>query len=181
MTLIEVLKRYAAPAYCGKDTMHDLSHIQRVLRAVAEISPHYHGRFDEEAVVCAAYLHGFIYRDEEGVAGWLHEQAVPPEKVRRIVQAAWESQKDADPQTLEGMILHDAHLVEGGRTFLVVKPMVTGSARGQSLAETVAYIETHVLGQGRCCLPEAQAIYDDMQAYAAEFMAELKHGLSGSL
>jgi len=71
---------------------------------------------------------------------------------------------------LEGKIAHDAHMVEGGKTFLVVKSLVTGTARGQSLEETLDYMNRNILNKGQCCLPEAVQMYAEKQAYLKDFM-----------
>ncbi len=33
--------------------------------------------------------------------------------------------------------MHDAHVLEGGKTYLIVKTLITGSVRGQSLVDTL--------------------------------------------
>ncbi|MBX2872992.1 MAG: hypothetical protein KTR30_12850 [Saprospiraceae bacterium] len=50
-----------------------------------------------------------------------------------IIEVAWESQKEERPTTPEGLLLHDAHLLEGGKYFEIIKSLITGSVRGQSL------------------------------------------------
>ncbi|MGL4337470.1 MAG: hypothetical protein ACRCST_11325 [Turicibacter sp.] len=82
------------------------------------------------------------------------------------------------PQTLEAKILHDAHMSEGGgKTFLIVKSLITGSVRGQSLEETIDYIETHLLHKGQCYLAEAQEVFYQQQVFTKIFMEDLKKGL----
>lgn len=98
--------------------------------------------------------------------------------INKIITTAWESQKDRSAQTLDGKILHDAHMIEGGRTYLIVKPLITGSLRGQTLNQTIKYIEENILEKGCCYLPEAQEIYNKQQEFAESFIKELKDGLS---
>ena len=86
--------------------------------------------------------------------------------IDRIISAAWESQKDEEAKTIEGKILHDAHMIEGGKTYLIVKSLITGSVRGQTLELTIKYIEENILDKGVCYLPEAQAIYNEQQEFA---------------
>lgn len=78
---------------------------------------------------------------------------------------------------MEGRILHDAHMIEGGRTYFIVKSLITGSVRGQTLEQTIDYIENNILDKGLCYLPEAQEIYDEQQAFAKDFIVSLKEGL----
>lgn len=55
------------------------------------------------------------------------------EDIEVIIKVAWESQRPEIPETLEGKILHDAHVLEGGKTYTVVKTLITGSVRGSRL------------------------------------------------
>ncbi len=89
-----------------------------------------------------------------------------------------ESHKEAEPKTIEGKILHDAHLIEGGKTFMIVKSLITGALRGQTLQETIEYIEKNLLGKFRCYLPEAQKLYKEKEKFTQEFLKELKTSLS---
>lgn len=94
-----------------------------------------------------------------------------------IVKVAWESQKDEKAETVEGMILHDAHMVEDGKTFLNVKSLITGYVRGQSLEETISYIDMNVLGKGHCYTKRAKEMHQNALKFADEFIGELKNGL----
>ena len=59
-------------------------------------------------------------------------------------------------------ILHDAHVLEGGKTYTVVKTLITGSVRGQSLEETLSFMQKNVLGANKCYLPETIKMCNEM-------------------
>lgn len=174
---ISALKEFAASYYQNKDIMHNFSHIEKVLNAVNRLISIIGENIDMEVIVYAAYFHGFIYSYENEIAEWLKNNDISEEKVKFITKVAWESQKSEIPDTLEGMILHDAHMIEGGKTYLIVKSLITGSLRGQTLEQTISYTENNILGKGCCYLSEAQKVYDDQQRFAAEFIRDLKEGL----
>lgn len=69
-------------------------------------------------------------------------------------------------------------MIEGGKTYLIVKSLITGSVRGQTLKQTIEYIENNILGKGICYLPEAQIIYYHQQEFAKAFVKDLKEGLA---
>ena len=73
------------------------------------------------------------------------------------------------PETLEGKILHDAHVLEGGKPYLVVKTLITGSVRGQSLLDTLKYMEGNVLDKNSCYLPETIPLCEEMNEYTNRF------------
>ncbi len=171
---IAAIEGFVAPFYAAKDTMHGLAHIRRVLKKARYLARDDTDQFDTLALTYAAYLHALIDQEEPRIRRFLESQGLDAERVERIVRAAWESQKEERPQTPAGIILHDAHLLEGGRTFLVVKSLVTGTARGQSLEETLTYMEERVLGRFTCYLPEAQRLYAEKEAYARAFLDDLK-------
>ena len=131
------LVEFVKPYYADKDIMHNMWHIELVEKMVEKIVKAGDYRVDSESLSLATYFHGFIYRDEDAIVQWLKNNGYSDERIRKSIQIAWESQRKEIPETLEGKILHDAHVLEGGKTYLVVKTLITGSVRGQSLTETL--------------------------------------------
>jgi uncharacterized protein len=172
------LLEFVTPYYEGKDIMHDLSHINRILLYVEKLLKMGNYKADIVIIKYAAYFHGFIYNSEQNIIRWLDNQELTRDVIDKIITAAWESQKDEAAQTLEGKVLHDAHMIEGGKTYLIVKSLITGSVRGQTLEQTIKYIDNNVLGKGTCYLPEAQALYYQQQEFAKGFINDLKVGLA---
>ena len=90
-----------------------------------------------------------------------------------------ESGKESHPQTREGAYLHDAHLIEGGRTFGIAKCLVTGALRGQTLEETLDFIESNLLG--RFTQDKYEMIVDvEQEEFTREFVAELRQALGNA-
>ena len=174
---LEALKAFCKPYYRNKDIMHDMWHIELTGQWIARIVEMGRYAVDTDSLTCALYFHGFIYSAEEHIRDWLASQCVREEQIEQIVRIAWESQRSEVPETLEGKILHDAHVLEGGKTYLVVKTLITGSVRGQSLKETVDYMKKNVLDKNQCYLPETIGLCDEMNAYAREFIGELERGI----
>ncbi|WP_346868379.1 MULTISPECIES: hypothetical protein [unclassified Clostridium] len=175
----EKLIEFVTPYYKNKDIMHDLSHIERILKYVERLvkSIDYKVDIDIDILIYGAYFHGFIYNSEKNIIQWLQSQNMSRSMIKKIINASRESQKDEEAITIEGKILHDAHMIEGGKTYLIVKSLITGSVRGQTLEETIKYIEDNVLGKGTCYLPKAKMIYREQQEFAKAFIYDLKVGL----
>lgn len=173
-TLLSRIYEFAGPLYSGKDTMHDLSHIERVSRRANQLSRNV--ECDSFVLSAATYLHGVIYSHEAEIRTLLHEERLEPDRVELIVHVAWESQKESTPVTIEGRVLHDAHMMEGDENFIITKTLVTGSARGQSLSETVEYFERHI-DDNECVLPENKTEYEQRKAIAVKFMTSLRASL----
>lgn len=171
------LREFAAPYYEKKDIMHNMWHIELTERWMERIIRLGGYEVDEEALRCALYFHGFVWSDEAAIRAWLGEQGMEKSRVELIVKIAWESQRSEIPETTEGKILHDAHVLEGGKTYLVVKTLITGSVRGQSLQDTVEYMKKNVLDANRCYLPETTGLCDEMNEYARRFVCELEAGI----
>lgn len=58
-----------------------------------------------------------------------------------------------------------------------MKSLITGTLRGQTLEETIEYIEKNILGKFTCYLPEAQNLYEDKEEFARRFLRDLKESL----
>lgn len=175
MLTIQEIESFVGPDYAGRDVVHGLAHIHRVLRLARRMAEsHEH---DPDALTLGAYFHGTIYLKEPGIRSFMEASDLPSGLVDRVIQAAWESGTTADPQSIEGALLHDAHLLEGGKTFMVTKCLVAGTSRGQTVEESIRFMEQNVLGRFHCCLPESQAPYEERERFAREFLDDLKANL----
>jgi uncharacterized protein len=169
------MESFLGDDYASKDIMHGLSHVHRILGLARELgASHPH---DPEVLMIAAYCHGVVYSKESDIRSFLARGGMRADLVDKAIKASWESQTDGIPETIEGVLLHDAHLLEGGKTFIITKSLVTGTVRGQTIDQTIRFIEQQVLGRFRCALPEAQAAYEQKEAYARDFLADLKRHL----
>jgi uncharacterized protein len=105
---------------------------------------------------------------------WLTEREFDNKDIEFIIKISHESQRPEIPEILEGKILHDAHVIEGGETYLITKCLVTGTARGQTLLQTIDFIEKYVLDNNKCYLPETIPLLEKSNRFAKEFIAKLK-------
>lgn len=168
---------FVEPYYIDKDIMHNMWHIELVKKMIDKIISISDYEIDEECLMLATYFHGFIYIDEEKIKKWMLSQNYDDKTISKTIKIAWESQRSEAPETLEGKILHDAHVLEGGKTYLVVKTLITGSVRGQSLVDTLDYMQKNVLNKNKCYLPETIPLCEEMNKYTNSFYEELKAGI----
>ena len=173
----KALIEFVEPYYKDKDIMHNMWHIELVQKMINKILETGNYDVDEESLILAMYFHGFIYRDEEKIREWLSLQGYSTDKIENTIKISWESQRSEVPETLEGKILHDAHVLEGGKTYVIVKTLITGSVRGQSLVDTLKFMEQNVLDANQCYLPETIALCEEMNAYTNQFYRDLMEGI----
>ena len=143
------LLEFVKPYYIDKDIMHNMWHIELVKKMINRILSVSNYKVDEVCLTLATYFHGFIYKDEEKIKEWMMAQNYEDEIIYKTIKIAWESQRSEVPETLEGKILHDAHVLEGVTTYLIVKTLITGSVRGQSLTDTLDYMQNNVLNKSK--------------------------------
>jgi uncharacterized protein len=171
------LTDFVGPYYSKKDAMHDMSHIRGFLRVALSISRKYPA--DKEILTYAAYFHGIdVRRYADDLLNFLASQGLPKRKTVRILRVASESHKESKPKTVEGKILHDAHLVVGGKTLMVARFLVTGALKGYPVGHTINYFEESVDGRFRCYLPETRKRYLEMEKFARRFFQDLKKSIS---
>lgn len=115
------LIKFVKPYYEDKDIMHNMWHIELVKKAIDKILKTSNYNVDYDSLITAMYFHGFIYSDEDKIRAWLEKQNYEVVKIEKIIEIAWESQRSEIPKTIEGKILHDAHVLEGGKNYLIVK------------------------------------------------------------
>ena len=177
MIKINALRDFVSPYYKNKDTMHNMWHIELVIRYVDMIidQGRYHLRYDK--LIIAAYFHGLINSFQPQIREWLAVNCIKASDIDHIVTIALESQRSSKPKTVEGMVLHDAHIIEGGRLYSLTKCLVTGAARGQTLVETIHYIEENLIDKNQCFLPETIPLGQQANQYMKSFIKELKEGI----
>ena len=171
------LIEFCRPFYAEKDIMHNLWHIELIDKWIDKILEMSCYDINRDFLTCAAYFHGIIYSNEREIREWLAGQGLPEDDMKRIIKISHESQRAEIPETLEGQILHDAHVIEGGKVYMITKCFITGSVRGQTLCETIDYIEKHILDKSVCYLPETIPLLNEANLFAKEFISELKKGV----
>ncbi len=169
---------FVTPYYADKDVTHNMWHIGLVIKYVEKIVKQGNYAVDHDKLILAAYFHGFIYSHEKEIRNWLAEQRFPERDIELIARISRGSQRPETPETLEGKILHDAHVVEGETTYLITKSLITGTARGQTLVQTIDFIEKHVPDKNKCYLPETIPLPEKANGFAKSFIAELKEGIA---
>ncbi|MCP4755707.1 MAG: hypothetical protein GY866_32995 [Proteobacteria bacterium] len=169
--ILDRLLKFVVPLYADKDTMHDLTHIRRVHRKAIELADGI--ECDRQALGIAVYLHGIVYSHETRIRTFLTQNGLEKDEAEKLIGIAWESQKDSSPESNEGKVLHDAHLLEGDDNFIITKVLVAGSARGQSLEESIRYFQNNLLGRHQCVFPLNQLEYERRERIAREFMEKL--------
>lgn len=172
--LIEFVKPY----YEDKDIMHNMWHIELVKKSIDKILKISNYNVDYDSLITAMYFHGFIYSDENKIKEWLKKQNYEAAKIEKITEIAWESQRNEIPKTIEGKILHDAHVLEGGKNYLIVKTLITGSVRGQSLQKTLEYMKNNVLNRNKCYLAETIPLCNEMNEVTQKFYDDLIEGIN---
>lgn len=169
---------FVRPYYEKKDMMHDMSHIKRVMDALDGLCKDDRSHdYDEDILPVAVYFHGLIKDHKKDVCEFLQSQNCSQTYINRIVELAQDSLKTSQPSSYEGKLLHDAHMIEGGDAFEIVKSLITGSLRGQSLLETLTYFQNYILNQGRCYTPMGIERYQHIQAQSQEIFNSLCQGL----
>ena len=169
------LLEFVAPFYAKKDTMHDLTHIHRVQRKASELANGID--CNEQALGISVFLHGIINTYKEEIKLFLTNIGFERDEIEKLIIISQDSQKESSPESIEGKILHDAHLLEGDKNFIITKCLVTGSARGQSLTESIEYFQNKLLGQHRCIFPLNQMEYERREKIAQEYIEKLKSEL----
>ena len=174
---IEDIIEFVKPFYEKKDIMHDFTHIQIIKIALKDLAENSKIHFKHKLDEIALYFHGIIYSHEQLIKDYLTDKNLTNEEIDLIIKIAWESQKENKPSTNEGLMLHDAHMLEGGRNFEIIKSLITGSIRGQTLEETMMYIEKNLLEKGNCYTKEGIEKYAIMKKRTKEIFEELNIGL----
>lgn len=170
---MDELIKFSELYYKDKDIMHNMWHINLVKKQVDKIIKLGNYKVNYDNLLCAIYFHGFIYSNEKEIREFLIDHNYSDKQIEEIIKIAWESQRSEVPETIEGKILHDAHVLEGGKTYLVVKTLITGSLRNQDLSQTLDFMKNNVLDKNKCYLKETIPLCEEMNKYTNDFYNEI--------
>lgn len=147
------------PLYSKKDPAHGIGHIRRVYRKSLSLAKK--RKVDRRLIMLGALLHGLVRSDEARAKNVLRGTGTPDHEIRKGIGVAIESQADSVPRTIEGKILHDAHLCEGGGYFIAAKCFATARYMGYPLRGTYEWVRKNVIEnkKRRCYLPETRIEY----------------------
>lgn len=180
MNMIKKIKQFVTPYYQDKDMTHDLSHIERVHKKVQDMKARYH--LEDALLDSAIYFHGIVKKHENEITSFLKDTLnFNNFESDKIIQLAKESHKSSNPQSLEGEILHDAHILEGGPYFFFLKNLITGTLLGQSIHETLGYFEKNILNKVECCLEENKQELEKYKTIAKKMLNEVRNELDYSI
>lgn len=159
MTVPSPILTYCHSVYAQKDPMHGIDHINRLIQKTKQ-----HIELND-TLEMSIWLHGLIETHELQIRGLLEAYDLPIETVIRIAR---DSLKNEHPTTREGAWIHDMHLLEGNDDFLFIKSVLTGYARGQTLAETIDYYRRYLYRKNKCALPQNQKFFEKREERAEE-------------
>lgn len=152
--------------------MHGMGHSERILKLALKLSRN--RKINRLVLLGGAYFHGIIKKHESACRSFLKKQKLDAPTIDQIVDAAYHSLQERQTDLLEGKFLHDAHLLEGGRTFIVTKTLCTGSFKHQSLRETVGFIRKKLKNRSRVALPSSKKAYEEKLKFARAFVREME-------
>jgi uncharacterized protein len=166
--IFDGLREFVKPYYADKGELENLSHVQRMLASARELGQG--ESVSDDLLVFGAYLHGMIFNAEEQVRDFLFSLGMDRTQVIEVMKVAWEAGKEATPESREGALLRDAHLIEGGKEYQMAKWLVHGGEVGQSLSQSLDFLATRMIGKYKCSTPKAQKAYDEIETYRREFV-----------
>ncbi len=179
MTINE-LANFVAPYYDKNDILHNNAHTKRLVKMVNKIIDNggYKNEVRYDNVICAAYLHVMVKNEEEKAFNWLVSQGVSEPQARDIIEVAKRGQRDGRPDTLESKILHDASILEGGKTYALTRYLIFGYKNNLGIDKTISYIENSIIPSLRCYLPWTQQQLEEYKAYTLESVARMRDELN---
>ena len=166
---------FCNPFYDSKDVMHNMSHVYRVIDKAGELSKKYEVDFEE--IEIGLYFHGVIKQKKKEIWLQLENFGFSNEKIDRIIRISEASHKEDEPKSLEEKIVHDSHILEGEKYFQIIKSIVTGTARNQTLEKTIEYFKNNIMGRFNCYLPESKAILEEKEKKSKEVIEDIEKSL----
>lgn len=168
------LREYLERFYDKKDEMHNLNHIHRVQFQARMLCEKYFCELED--IKYAIYLHGLEQDQIQQTRQFMEAFGFEAERINAIVSLSKFTQSEHYPSTIEEQIIHDAHVIEGGKYFLSVKSLITGVLRGQSLVETLGKLQD-LVDNRVCYLGHAQEILEEQINIARDLIDDISKNI----
>lgn len=174
------LANFVAPYYDKKDILHNNAHTKRLVRMVNKIIDKCGCKDDVkyDNVICAAYLHVMVKNEEGRALDWLMSHGVSEPQARDIIDIAKRGQRDGRPNSLESKILHDAYILEGGKSYAMTRYLIYGYKNNLGIEKTLLYIENSIIPSLRCYLPWTQEQLEEYKDFVQENVARMREELN---
>ncbi len=176
---INDLANFVAPFYDKKDILHNNSHTRRLVKMVNKIIDKggYKNEVKYDNVICAAYLHVMVKNEADRAFEWLVSHGISEPQARDIIDIAKRGQRDGIPNSLESKILHDAYILEGGKSYAFARYIIYGYKNNLGIKKTLNYIEDSILPSLRCYLPLTQKMLQEYKEHVEDCVEEMREEL----
>ncbi|NQU41974.1 hypothetical protein HQ520_01725 [bacterium] len=176
LLLYDSLREFAKPYYSERNDLQDFAHVRRILHDARNLAV---GKgADDDLLIFGAHLHDLIFNLEAEIRSFLFSQGLDRNRINEIMKVAWESGKEAEPESLEGACLHDAHMIEGGREYQTAKWLISGGVRMHSLLQVIDFLEDRLFGRYQCATEEAEKIRQDIESFQRQFVENIRRTLN---
>jgi len=166
----EKIKNFASKFYTDKDIFHDFFHAEQILKKAMEINQKYN--VNKKILRAGAYFHGAIKEHEKEIIIFLKNNNYLANEINEIISVAKESHTLSNPKTLAGKILHDAHILAGGKEFLLIKTFSIGALNGRNLKDSAKYFLENI-EKINCVLPECKKEFAKVKKISKRFAKKL--------
>lgn len=176
---INDLAQFVAPYYEKNDILHNYRHTKRLVKMVNTIIENggYKNEVRYDNVICAAYLHAMVKHEEERALSWLMEHGVSEPQAEDIIDIAKRGQREGRPNSLESRILHDAYILEGGKSYAMTRYLIYGYKNNLGIDKTLTYIENSIVPSLRCHLPYTQEKLEEYKAFVLRNVQQMRKEL----
>ncbi len=82
---ISRLVEFSSPYYKEKDIMHNMWHIELLLKSIDKIIHLGNYQVNKEYLILAAYFHGFVYSHENDIRKWMSNEGYSNEEIESII------------------------------------------------------------------------------------------------
>jgi len=160
------------PFHEGKDPAHGMEHIHR-LRLMAKTICQNSG-IPREDIYFAIFFHGLTTTQQDQVESTFISFGKTPEEAKHYRELSTYMSRDAVPSTNEEKVLHDCHVLEGGKYFALIKSIITGLFDDRSIGSSIELYEKKILPKQRCYLSYTRRILKDQQKIMKDMAQNMK-------
>jgi uncharacterized protein len=162
------LESFSKKLHAEKDPAHDFSHIKRIVKICKWLAT---SETDVELLVCAAYCHGALDKEEE-IRVFLRKLNFEGNRIENILSTAKNSTSASKCRTMEEKVLYDANVLDALGAIGIVRAFIKGGYEKQTIQQTIETMKRNM--KRKVFTRKAKAIARERKLFMEKFLKRLE-------
>lgn len=155
--------------------MHDYRHIRRLRLQAGKLCRAL--GIPIKDIAMAIYYHNLTDKQKQELDHFLMAYGYEKNQLEKLRRLETKMERTQVPTTQEEKVIHDCHILEGGKYFFMIRTLIADSHDGKNIQQTLQKLEEEIIPSTKCYLPLTREKLKEQHKVAKDIIAELRENL----